>query len=248
MGLRYHPHMELRRWHDPQDYVFTQHLSAAQWAWEFLRRNPIYQAEWSAFDAVWRELEAEYGAPPNRDFCAWKLDSRAWVNAVDCPEGDCRVDRDKMLIECALGARWGFYKFPPSPADDDPVGEGRLTWRKVELEAPILGPDDVGWLGGDAAHVAMGFDLSLPLRDQIERAKRLLQLLQRQRRRSGEVPALSIVAQRERLCASLRLLDAGAVGAPEAALMAISGDWRELLEQACAMRDGGYRQLATWPG
>ncbi|HOP15986.1 MAG TPA: DUF6499 domain-containing protein [Gammaproteobacteria bacterium] len=239
--------MEFRRWDHPQDYAFTQHLCAAQWAWEFLRRNPLYQAEWVAFDTVWRELETQYGAPPDRDFCAWKLDPRAWVRAADCPEGDCRVDQDKVLIECALGARWGFYKFPPDPSDDDPVGEGRLVWRDVETEARILGLDDTQWLGGDAAWVAIGFDLSLPLRDQIERAKRALQLLQRRRRQSGDVPAFSIATQRDRLRMSLRLLDASAAGAPEAALMSISSEWRDLLAKASVMRDGGYRQLTTWP-
>ena len=62
----------------PQDYVFTQHLLRGAMGVEFLRRNPDLPGGWSVFDAVWRELEAEYGAPPNRDFCAWKLDSRAW--------------------------------------------------------------------------------------------------------------------------------------------------------------------------
>ena len=105
----------------------------------------------------------------------------------------------------------------------------------------------MGWLGGDAARVAMGFDLSLPLRDQIERAKRLLQLLQRRvgdQVRCRHFPSLRSVNACAPRCACLML----APWCPEAALMAISGDWRELLEQACAMRDGGYRQLATWPG
>ena len=118
--------MLLRDWSDAQAYAFTASLNAGQWAWEFLRRNPGYQAEWQAFDAVWQALEADYGRPPDRDFSAWRLDPRAWLHAADCPEGDCRVDQDRVLIECAMGARWGFYKFPPDPADDDPVGGQRL--------------------------------------------------------------------------------------------------------------------------
>jgi hypothetical protein len=48
-------------WRNPHDYDFTQTLTAAQWAWEFLRRNPEYQREWRAFIAAWRALEAIVG-------------------------------------------------------------------------------------------------------------------------------------------------------------------------------------------
>jgi hypothetical protein len=239
--------MVFRDWTRPQDYAFTAGLDAAQWAWEFLRRNPRYQAEWRAFDVVWRDLEARYGRPPHRDFCAWRLDPRAWVPAGDCPDGDCRVDHDKVLIECALGARWGFHKFPPDPADDDPVGDGRLTWREVEEDIPQLSHGETGWLTDDPARVALGFDLSLPLRDQLERAKRRLQLLQRQRQRSGEVQPLSLRARRAGLAVLLRLLDAAAAGAADAELAAISDDWPGRLARARAMRDGGYRALPGLP-
>ena len=109
-----------KNWKNPQDYLYTATLNKEQWAWEFLRRNPDYQAEWAAFHRTWTALEADYGRPGNRDFCAWKEDPRAWVAAAECEESDCRVDQDKVLIECALGARWGFHKFPPDPAVDTP--------------------------------------------------------------------------------------------------------------------------------
>jgi len=237
--------MVFRDWTRPQDYAFTGTLDGAQWAWEFLRRNPQYQAEWRAFNSVWQALEAEYGRPPNRDFCAWRLDPRAWVHAADCPQGDCRVDEDKVLIECALGARWGFYKFPPDPADEDPVGDGRLTWRECMEEVPEIGPEDAPWLGADPARVALGFDLSLPLRDQLERAKRRLQVLQRQRQRSGALVPPSLRAQRAVLSTQLRLLDAESGGADEPEFVSIGRDWRALLGQAQQLRDGGYRRLVN---
>ena len=86
--------MSLRNWRDSSDYEFTRALDGGQWAWEFLRRNPDYQQEWSEFMAVWTRLEAAYGRPPDRDFCAWKADPRAWIHAEDCPGGDCRYCRD----------------------------------------------------------------------------------------------------------------------------------------------------------
>lgn len=235
--------MVFRDWTRPQDYAFTEGLDGAQWAWEFLRRNPAYQAEWQAFSATWQILEAQYGRPPNRDFCAWRLDPRAWVTAADCPQGDCRIDADKVLIECALGARWGFYKFPPDPADDDPVGDGRLTWRELVEEVPEVGPADADWLGGDPARVALGFDLSLPLREQLERAKRRLQVVRRRRQRSGALPPMSLRDQYAALGTQLRLLDAEADGAAEKGFASIGRDWSALLTQAQQLRDGGYRRL-----
>jgi hypothetical protein len=236
--------MATRDWTNPHDYRFADVLNGAQWGWEFLRRNPAYQHEWRRFDEVWQALEAAYGRPPQRDFCAWKNDPRAWVHAAECPEGDCRVDQDKVLIECAFGARWGFYKFPPDPADDDPVGDGRLVWRELEESIPLLMQGDAEWLGEDPARVALGFDLGLPLRHQLERAKRTLQVLQRQRQRSGEVQALSLRTQRAALTTMLRLLDGEAAGAGEEDMQAFCSDWRDLLAQAHRLRDDGYRRLA----
>jgi len=239
--------MVIHDWRNPRDYLFTRELNAVQWAWEFLRRNPQYQAEWAAFNATWQALEAAYGRPPQRDFNAWKRDPRAWVNAVDCPEGDCRVDQDKVLIECALGARWGFYKFPPDPGDDDPVGGGRLVWREIEQDIPLLDDADRQWLGDDPARVALGFDLSLPLRDQLERAKRMLLVLQRGRQQSGEIQPLSVTSRYRALTVMLRLLDAVYAGAGETGLATVDGDWDVLLAQAEELRDGGYRRLALLP-
>jgi hypothetical protein len=203
----------MRDWRDPAAHGFTEALAATQWAWEFLHRNRDYRREWAAFIAVWRKLEAAYGAPPHRDFTAWRQDPRAWVYASDCPEGDCRVDHGRVLIECAMGARWGFHKFPPDPGDDDPVGRGRLTWRDPAGAEPIeIGPADYAWLGADPARIALGFDLSLPLQEQIERAKRHLQIAQRQRVRDGRVRLPIVADLRPQWTRLLRPLDAEAAG------------------------------------
>lgn len=239
--------MVFHDWHKPEEYAFTHNLSSAQWAWEFLRRNRDYWQEWAAFKEVWRALEAAYGRPPNRDFCAWKADPRAWVKAADCPDSDCRVDQDKVLIECAMGARWGFYKFPPDPADDDPVGAGHLAWREIAQGIPLVSEGDSEWLGEDDARVALGFDLALPLREQLERAKRTLQVMQRQRQRSGRVVAKSLETRRESFCLMLQLLDAESADADKTAMESVSPDWRILLDQAHVLRDGAYRHLPSLP-
>ncbi|MCU0833940.1 MAG: DUF6499 domain-containing protein [Gammaproteobacteria bacterium] len=240
----------MRDWRDPDAYAFTGGLTAAQWAWEFLRRNPDYRREWAVFVAVWRELEAAYGAPPHRDFPAWRQDPRAWVHASDCPEGECRVDQHRVLIECALGARWGFHKFPPDPADDDPVGAGRLVWREPSASEPIeVVPQDRAWLGTDPARIALGFDLALPLREQIERAKRHLQMIQRQRVRAGLVRLATVANLGIHWTGLLRLLDAEAAGVDPTRLPAeLAGrDPERARAEAHRLRDRGYRWIAALP-
>ena len=234
-----------REWRDPQAYDFCEGLTSAQWAWEFLRRNPEYQRQWQAFHHTWLELEAAYGRPPNRDFCAWKNDPRAWVPASECQESDCRVDQDKVLIECALGARWGFHKFPPDPADDDPVGQGRLSWRPLEDEPLSLCGEGSDPPGPDSS-LGLVFDLSLPLKPQLEQARKQLQMESALRRRQGRlVPKrLSLLGTHWKLL--LRIIDARADGALEelgVEIENLDALWREAED----MMDGGYLGILRIP-
>lgn len=234
-------------WIDENAYRFTKRLTASQWAWEFLRRNPAYRDQWQTFIMTWRELEAAYGKPSQRDIAAWKRDPRAWVPAKECAGSDCKVDGDKVLIECALGARWGFYKFPPDPADDDPVGEGRLTWREVESVPCLVGVDE-NCHRESVENVQVSFDLALPLVAQLLSAKRQLQIEQRRRIKSGLILSPRITAHGESLRRQLRLLDALEVGAePEQIRLQLYPDaFTKLAEErrsALGLRDRDYRQL-----
>ena len=240
--------MQFRDWRDAQAYDFGLSLSPAQWAWEFLRRNRDYQREWEAFMAVWNALEAAYGRPPNRDFCAWTRDRRSWVPASECPDGECRVDGDKVLIECALGARWGFIKFPPGPGDDDPVGGGRLAWRERPRSTVLVDASAAAWLGQRPDRVALGFDLALPLREQVERAKRKLQMLQRERMRSGDVALRNVRALAPGWIEALRWLDAEADGADDATLALLAGEQGVVAGRARTLCAGGYLDILLVPG
>lgn len=233
-------------WRDASEYAFTSELGGAQWAWEFLRRNVDYRREWQAFWSTWQELEAAYGRPPDRDFCAWKRDPRAWVRVSEETGGECLVDVDKVLIECAFGAKWGFHKFPPDPADNDPVGGGRLNWREPDERLEPLGPDDQDWLGAEPARVALGFDLARPLAGQLERAKRLLQGLQHGRVRRGTVKRLTVSGETARWRLLLRLWDADAAGAEDSVIAATLGvaDVAPLRAEAGELVNAGYRKIA----
>jgi len=212
-----------RNWRDPEAYAFCDALTSAQWAWEFLRRNPEYQRQWQEFWHTWQALEDAYGRPPDRDFCAWKNDPRAWVPASECEGSDCRIDQDKVLIECALGARWGFHKFPPDPRDDDPVGEGRLSWRdRGERPLPVIDAESTVPEGRPET-MALAFDLSLPLKPQLEQARRQLQME-----------------------AGLRLLDAETAGELQEMAENVKGS-RILWDEAQGMMEGGYLELLRIP-
>jgi hypothetical protein len=239
-------------WIQPENYQFTHSLSPEEWAWEFLRRNRSYRKEWQEFMTVWHALEADYGKPPNRDFCAWKLDRRAWVPAAECTESDCRVDEDKVLIECALGARWGFHKFPPDPGDDKAVSANRLAWRERPGtdEVVELSLENEDYLGKEPHKVALGFDLSLPLREQIEQAKRHLQLLQKQRVRQELFKLKSLKNLRDQLTLCLRIIDAQDKDVSENQLQQAFGDIdvTALISQSRYYLDKGYLELLRIPG
>ncbi|MET0020468.1 MAG: DUF6499 domain-containing protein [Candidatus Thiodiazotropha sp. 6PLUC1] len=232
-------------WRNPDLYLFALKLSSEQWAWEFLRRNPTYQQQWQSFISTWQALEACYGKPSQRDVKAWQQDERAWVPAETCLESDCRIDGDRVLIECALGARWGFYKFPPDPTDDDPVGGGRLVWREINWQTPTL---EIGQAIEDPSHqAALLFDLSMPLQPQLVDAKRRLQIEQRDRIKSGDVLAPTLSKRNQLLTLYLRLLDSlsekASSGTISGVLKINQTEVNQLLSEALDLRDHEYRQL-----
>ncbi len=236
--------MIIADWQDEAHYCRMADLDGSAWAWEFLRRNPGYQQAWQAFMQTWRALETAYGRPPNRDFCAWKNDPRAWVRAEEGSAGDCRIDQDKVLIECAFGARWGFHKFPPDPADDGAALEGRISWRSREAPRRRISPDQAGTTD-PVGQVLMRFDLDLPLREQFEQAKRELQMLQRQRQRDEGMEMRHIRGMAPRLAREARMLDALAAGVEQAQVRNLGGE--EVVEAATRRSREGYLELPWLP-
>lgn len=213
----------------PEDaYAYCTTLTRDQWAWEFLRRNPDYRADCRRFIAVWHALEADYGAPPHRDFSRWKQDPRAYgplpgEAELDAPSGElCVGDDERVLLECWMGAKWGFYKFPLDP----------------ERVAP--GPDELSWRPAPQSHVGIdapfrldiSFDLSLPLPPQLEAAKFRLVGRAAELRRMGLAAPKTVASERARWTRMLQLLDAVAAG--EAV------DDTALLREAQAMVRGGH--------
>lgn len=200
-------------------------LDIGQWAWEFLRRNPEYQADYREFIAVWQALEADYGAPPNRDFPRWKLDPRAsrpaWDPSLSTGAACAADEEDRQLIECWMGAKWGFYQFPQDPAMPAWQLESPINWRPApgfRFDRPAQSASDI----------QLAFDLSLPLPAQLEAAKRLLVSRQAALRREGQAAPRSLQNQRGHWISLLTALDTHS-GA--------------LLDEAQRMTTQGYREI-----
>lgn len=230
-------------WRQDSDYAFCDHLDQAGWAWQFLRRNPLYQMDYAEFIDIWRQLETAYGAPPQRDYYRWKQDPRAWraeAEIAGCGLEVCPGENEQVLIECWMGAKWGFRKFPIDPAITFPED---LAWREFPLEVGVLAAG-VSWQP-QAEQLALTFDLSLPLPAQLEVAKRHLIAQRMARSRVGTLPARSLREGAPLWRRSLRCLDALAAGvtAEQIAQVLPSSAPQQDAARAIELRDGGYRRL-----
>ncbi|UCE90361.1 MAG: hypothetical protein JSW10_05990 [Pseudomonadota bacterium] len=200
-------------WRNVEAYDFAQILNAAQWAWEFLRRNRDYRTDWQWFDTTWRALEHDYGAPPSRDFFNWKRDPRAWRNPLEIESGQCVEEAcapsqdEQLLIECWMGERWGFHKFPPDPHLSSLQLESSPAWRPHERGSRLLREKNEEYFKPGSGKIALGIDLALPLAEQLDEAKRLVVVMQRRLQKEGALRPASVSSWRRTWIACLRLLD-----------------------------------------
>lgn len=207
-----------------------EHLDVGQWAWEFLRRNPDYQTDYREFIAIWQALEADYGAPPHRDFPRWKTDPRAvrpaWDTSKSTGAACVTEEEDTQLIECWMGSKWGFYQFPQDPSLAAWQLEAPIHWRP----SPPYQLDHIAKELTDTQmyHAQLNFDLSLPLPAQLEAAKLWLISRQAALRKQGIDAPRTLANQCKRWGALIQALDSG------------EGD---SLREALQMSHSGYREI-----
>jgi len=233
-------------WRDAARYADCAGLEAGEWGWQFLRRNPEYRADYARFIQVWRALEADYGAPPNRDFARWRLDPRAWQQAStdSCSGEACVSEGDRVLIECAMGEKWGLRKFPLAPDSKRPQLGVELDWRDQAMQVEVL--EEEALRSADSGfEIDMRFDLSRPVAPQLAQAQRLLLARRRGLEKAGRLPSRSLRQARGTLTACLRVLDAEAAGvpAPQMAAALEVDAIGPLLVLAVWLRDRGYLTL-----
>ena len=69
------------------DYTYTEQLDANGWAFEFLRRNSDYRADFEAVYTTREQLRAQHG-PFKDNKSAWCQDKRAWTYEPPIKEGE----------------------------------------------------------------------------------------------------------------------------------------------------------------
>ena len=180
----------MKHWQQQDAYDYTNTLSAPRWAWEFLRRNPEYQYDWKNFNQRWQALEQDYGKAPHRDFSRWKNDARAVVSQQEsqliCADDigiTCATEDNKLLIECWMGAKWGFYKFPLNPNYRNPQIPKQLLWREHDISLEKIAQENT-----NQAHIySIPFDLRYNLKDQLDMARIQLAKVCRQQYKTQKI-------------------------------------------------------------
>ncbi len=166
---------------------------------------------------------------------------------------------EMLLIECWMGAKWGFHKFPLDPALEAPVIGEQLAWRQVLQPPRVLDAGAVKYLRSDpeveSCKLGLGFDLSLPLKEQVETARVFLAARQSRLRRAGRLVAQTVPALAPRWTMCLRALDARSAQTSEtdAAMTLFPQDpdchatHIGLLQEADALAERGYRDILLVP-
>lgn len=233
-------------WRDAGSYEFEPPLTREEWAWQFLRRNPEYRLDHAWFSATWRALEADYGAPPRRDFFRWRQDQRAWraeSEIAGCGVEPCPGENEQVLIECWMGAKWGLARFPIDPVVDRPTPGLELDWRAQSLELAEALPGEES--SQSPEKMALVFDLALPLAPQLDQAR--IRLIGRRHalEAAGRLSPRSVRASVPIWTRWLRLLDGAEAGAEldELAQSLQLADAGAELDNARRMTAAGYRRI-----
>ncbi|MCW8929648.1 MAG: DUF6499 domain-containing protein [Gammaproteobacteria bacterium] len=187
------------------DYSYTQTLTKEQWAWEFMRRNKEYQKDYQWFITQWRALEKDYGRSPNMDYQAWKQDPRSYkiIDISSEQDGNCAISDDKLLIECWMGNKWGFFQFPQSPKlsalDVD------ITWRPLPPDYKVA--ENPAETNKNKVVQSIEFDLSKPLKEQLEKAKQQVIISQRRLRKQGNLTPFTLIGKKNLWMACIKMID-----------------------------------------
>jgi hypothetical protein len=256
-------------WREPADYAFTENLTPTGWAWEFLRRNPEYRADWKAVAAVLKKhgpISKLKPWPPQRGPIS-KLTNRKLLHFDPPPQngetvadwyGRCaHTGREPYLGSITVGRarRWGLARMYDPSSDEVgnakflSVNPARLVPARDELNDVLLPRPDEFY--GFAV-----YDLSAPLPGQLAWVKRELEGRQRAMRKAGlSVPDPKLFKGKWR--DYLRVLDAHLTGEKLGVIGAVLWPWatknsdpeyrraraRDTLQAAQRMAQIGYRDV-----
>jgi hypothetical protein len=142
------------------------------------------------------------------------------------------------------GSQVGLLQVPAGSRADRPCGRRRALLAPGAGPAVILDGNERSFFDSEA-RVALGFDLSRPLPQQVSAAERLLRLLQKRLQRRGDVCTHSLERCRDDWTLCLRALDAAAVGAEPKAVAQVLFPGRPDAPERPARVSNEGRRLVT---
>jgi len=169
-------------WRKKEDYDFISNLSDEGLAWEFVRRNSDYIADWKAYENTLKStahsikpkfLSKDIGKVIGFHYIPPILDHEsevAWSVRVNDP---IRLNERQWLCR-----KWGLRKELKDPSDNSPPEfipakslPSRLTWD----ELPSYFTNDEETFPPVEKKAVIGFDLESPFGPQLEMAKEILE-------------------------------------------------------------------------
>ncbi|MFM9890730.1 MAG: transcriptional regulator domain-containing protein [Rickettsiales bacterium] len=185
-------------WRDVTQYPDSKKTSAAQWAWEFLRRNQKYQA---MYDEYVRPFTDEYGTIDNEAAYTYEKKKRRQEILA------AKKTRKTVYI---LGPINSFQKsfgllIPIAPEYSDQKPSFESHWMRVFKGSDSLESRTVSVeVGKHEAYLY--FRTDMPIEQQLERAKRTLKIINKTNPK--KLPRL----RKAEFQSLLRMLDGEAMG------------------------------------
>lgn len=227
-------------WRKPNEYPKGARVSLRRWAWEFLRRNPAYQADWLAYAETCREILPSW--TPGEAFAddpaeALRLHDllhederfKAYEPARLPGEREAawvvRVEKGRIVpLDKWYGAKYGLRNFANPFSEYRASVYGGPDFEAVPRTLFVL----PGWEGFKGAPTisgnrfrAIGIDLALPIEPQLRDAQAALERAQARLIEDGAIEKWPDKRNRHAEWPYLlRILDAKAAGATLAEMAA----------------------------
>jgi hypothetical protein len=181
-------------WRNAAEYPSPRTLPNHRWAWEFLRRNPDYRKDWAS-------VLARYLANPG-DYFALGQTAAGYAEQVSADDSwNPLPEHPNFYLPADESPKWSLRDIV-NPATDDPeflafvLQFGFLFFKREGAPLPVY--------PGGAKYPWTFFNLNLPLKPQLENARKMLAAEQK---RQGIKPR-QVKHHRELWPFYLRLLDA----------------------------------------
>lgn len=256
-------------WRNPAEYPDPALAPLDRWAWEFLRRNPEYQADYRRLceDGSFYAIPGDANDTPYSE-----LGLKVPMNAAEeeaafmaLSEGEPNLARDlefkwgvKPVASPEVADAWKWLSMRPAVVSAHlPQEFGRLMRLPIDGRETLMRVVEIFGPGGFRTklrdnELLVRIDVAGPIEDQLKTAEWLLKLY----RERLKIKPYGEREQRDLWAVYLRLLDARqAVPRPgwgklAAVLSAESPEgWtesraRRAYKAACVLRDGGWRFIA----